>query len=216
MYQEFSRHGVNSDHLHLVPLPTAEAVSTAVVHNPRALRGRLLFVGRLTRAKGVKYLIHAMARATTQLGRQLTLTIAGDGPVRREIERSVATSGLNVEFVGWVDTRQKLDLMRQSDLLVVPSLWPEPFGLVGIEAGSLGVPAVAFAVGGIPDWLIPGYSGELASGSPPSVQGLADAIVRAMGDGEHYASLCRGARETASRFTLDAHLKSLTAILSSA
>jgi len=97
---------------------------------------------------------------------------------------------------------------------VVPSLWPEPFGLVGIEAGHLGVPAVGYAVGGIPDWLIAGVSGELAPGDPPSPRGLADAIVRALSNHDHYNRLCAGARQTAELFSVDQHVNHLEAILS--
>jgi glycosyltransferase involved in cell wall biosynthesis len=72
---------------------------------------------------------------------------------------------------------------------------------------------VAYGVGGIHDWLIPGESGELAPGDPPTVEGLAAAIVRALGDPAHYANLCRGALEVAARFTLQTHLTKLESIL---
>ena len=65
----------------------------------------------------------------------------------------------------------------RADLLVVPSLWPEPFGLVGLEAARHRLPVAAFAVGGIPDWLRPGVNGYLAPGDPPTPGGLADAII---------------------------------------
>jgi glycosyltransferase involved in cell wall biosynthesis len=213
MYREFLRHGARKDQLHLVPLAVTDRFRPAAALAPRMLRGRLLLVGRLTDVKGGRYLIEAIPRAAKRLGRPLTLSVVGDGPARPELEQLAARHQVAVEFAGWVDTRRKLDLMRRADLLVVPSLWPEPFGLVGIEAGSLGVPAVGFAVGGIPDWLIPGRSGELAPGNPPTVQSLADAIVRALRDAEHYAELCKGAWENACRFTLEAHLTSLTGIL---
>ena len=45
--------------------------------------------------------------------------------------------------------------------MAVPSLWPEPFGLVGLDAASLGRPAVAFDVGGIGEWLTDGANGRL-------------------------------------------------------
>ncbi len=106
--------------------------------------------------------------------------------------------------------------MRQADLLVVPSVWPEPYGLVGVEAGGLGLPAAGYAVGGIPEWLIPGHSGELAPGDPPTVDGLADAIVRAVADPAHYAKLCRGAWETSGSSTLRSHLEYLEPILEDA
>ena len=50
---------------------------------------------------------------------------------------------------------------------MVPSIWPEPFGQVGPEAGLYGVPAAAFAVGGTPSWLTDGVNGRLAPGDPP-------------------------------------------------
>jgi glycosyltransferase involved in cell wall biosynthesis len=120
---------------------------------------------------------------------------------------------VRAEFTGWLGSAEKLELLRQSDLLAVPSLWPEPFGLVGIEAGCVGLPAVGFAVGGIPDWLIPGYSGELAPADPPTVEGLAEAIVRALSDPTGHAKLSRGAWEVARRFTLASHLAKLEPIL---
>ena len=103
--------------------------------------------------------------------------------------------------------------MRCCDLLAVPSLWPEPFGLVGLEAGCVGLPSVGFAVGGIPDWLIPGETGELAPGDPPTAEGLADAVVRALADPIHLGRLRRGAWEMSRRFTLTKHLDILEPVL---
>jgi glycosyltransferase involved in cell wall biosynthesis len=103
--------------------------------------------------------------------------------------------------------------MRAADLLAVPSVWPEPFGLVGIEAGCVGLPAVAYDVGGIGEWLVPGRSGELAPGDPPTVDGLAGAIVRALRDPVRYASLRRGAWEIARQFTMAAHMNRLEPVL---
>jgi glycosyltransferase involved in cell wall biosynthesis len=106
--------------------------------------------------------------------------------------------------------------MRAADVLVVPSVWPEPFGMVGIEAGSVGLPAIAYAVGGIPDWLIPGVSGESAPGERPNPQQLAEAIVRALGDPDHHQRLRIGAWEVARRFSPEAHLERLLPVLKAA
>jgi len=100
--------------------------------------------------------------------------------------------------------------------LIVPSVWPEPFGLVGIEAGCVGLPAVGYGVGGIPDWLKPGISGELAPGKIPNPHELADAVVRAIGEESHWQKLRVGAWETAKSFTLQKHLQQLEAVLMSA
>jgi glycosyltransferase involved in cell wall biosynthesis len=213
MYREMERHGVSPEKLHLAPLPTTDVIPDPVPPAPKRPTGKIIFAGRLTDLKGAKHLIQAIPRAARGLNQHLSLTIAGDGPERGELQETARQLGVAVEFAGWVHTRRKLELMREADLLAVPSLWPEPFGLVGIEAGCLGVPAVGYAVGGIPDWLIAQESGELAPGDPPTVDGLADAIVRALGDTAHYNRLCLGAWNLARRFTLENHLAVLEPIL---
>jgi glycosyltransferase involved in cell wall biosynthesis len=214
MQRELERHGVSHDKLHLAPLPVAEADHPSI---PAAKipQGRLLFVGRLVDVKGAHYLIEAIPEAAGLLARRLTVTIAGDGIERQKLQDLAHRLHVDAEFPGWVDPKRRQDLMRQADLLAVPSLWPEPFGLVGLEAGCLGLPAVGYAVGGIPDWLISGQSGELAPGDPPTVDGLARAIVRAFSDPQHYARLCMGAWEQARQFSLERHIAQLEVILQS-
>ena len=73
--------------------------------------------------------------------------------------------------------------------------------MVGIEAGFEGLPAIGFATGGIPDWLVDGVSGATAPGERPVVRDLADALVRALGDERHYRTLCAGARKVSAQFS---------------
>lgn len=215
MYREYEKNGVTAERLRVMRLPLTSAIS-AVAERPAPARNRILFLGRLMDVKGVHYLIPAVAKASRTLGRPLMLTIAGEGPERTRLQELTSHCEMNVEFTGWVNEEQKLQLMQAADLLVVPSLWPEPFGLVGIEAGNVGLPAAAYAVGGIPDWLIAGESGELASGDPPTVEGLAAALVRALADARHYDQLRRGARRMAQRFSLENHLAELEEVLNTA
>jgi glycosyltransferase involved in cell wall biosynthesis len=209
MYEEYLQHGVPSEKLHLLRMPLVDSTPPATPPLPKTPKGHILFIGRLTNLKGVRYLIEAIPKAAGKLGRSLTLTVAGDGPARLELERFSRRQEVTSIFTGWIDAVQKSELMRRTDLLAVPSVWPEPFGLVGIEAGSLGVPAVGYSVGGVAEWLIPGQSGELAPGDPPTVDGLSDAIVRALADPAHYAELCLGAWEKSRSFSLDDHLDQL-------
>jgi len=214
MRREYVRHGVQSEKIHLAALPNpneGEQVHAVVPRTPS--RGNLLFLGRLTKLKGAAELLRAIPLAEKQLGRPLAVTVAGDGPERVRLQEFAERNSLRAEFTGWVASVRKADLIALSDLLVVPSLWPEPFGLVGIEVGTHELPTVAYDVGGISDWLIPGYSGELAPGHPPTVDGLAQAICRALSDPSHYAALCSGAREVAGRFTLAAHILKLESTL---
>lgn len=216
MRREYLRQGVPSDRLHLVPLPVTETERYADPPAQKAPQGRILFIGRLTDLKGGPYLVAAIPKAAQALGRPLTLTVAGDGPERRPLQELAEKLRVTAEFTGWIDTPTKLNLLAETDLLAVPSVWPEPFGLVGIEAGCHGAPAVGYDVGGISDWLIPGESGELAAGNPPTVEGLSSAIVRALADPNHYARLCRGAWEIAGRFNMKRHMETLNSILAAA
>jgi glycosyltransferase involved in cell wall biosynthesis len=213
MLGELVRHGVSEDKILLAPLPTTDVLPGSAPPAFKRLTGRIVFAGRLTDIKGAAYLIQAIPKAEHKLGRGLTVSIAGNGPERVALEREARRLGVTVEFAGWMRTAQKVELMRGADLVAVPSLWPEPFALVGIEAGCLGVPAVGYDVGGIPDWLIAGQTGELAPGNPPTVDGLAETIVRALASEEHYRKLCTGAWNSARKFTLQNHLARLAPVL---
>jgi glycosyltransferase involved in cell wall biosynthesis len=153
-----------------------------------------------------------MALASQALGRPLHLDVTGDGPERDALASRARAHGINVDFRGWIETARLGRLMEIVDVLAVPSLWPEPFGVVGIEAGCFGLPSVAFATGGIPSWLRAGVSGELAP-TPPSVSGLADALVRALRDPAHLDALRLGAWQVAREFSRERHVEGIEAAL---
>jgi glycosyltransferase involved in cell wall biosynthesis len=211
MREEYRRHGVDEAKLYWFPY-TAFQKPDDRPPPPRPLTGRVLMLGRLTTLKGGCLLIRAVVRAGQLLGRPLTLVVAGEGPDRRAMEALAARLGAKAEFVGWVGAERRLELMRGADVLAVPSVWPEPFGLVGPEAGAVGLPAVAFAVGGIPDWLVPEETGELAT-APLTAEGLADALVRALRDPDHRARLGEGAWRKSKELSPEAHLAHLEPLL---
>jgi glycosyltransferase involved in cell wall biosynthesis len=173
------------------------------------MTGQVLVIGRLTGLKGIDVLIRAIPTAARVLKRPLRLTVAGTGECLGALKALAKRCGVEADFKGWVSTEERLALMRSADLLAVPSTWPEPFGVVGIEAGSMGLPAVAFDVGGIGDWLIPGVSGELAPGTPPRAEELAEAVVRALADPSHHQELRVGAWRKSKEFSRAAHVERL-------
>lgn len=208
-YQDAQDEQVNTP-LREAPLPCLDQEQLIEARIPR----RLLFLGRMTFLKGGRILLDALPSVRASLDRTLHVTFAGDGPDRHVWERTAnqlaaRNPGLYIDFVDWVSGQQKEFLLRESDLLIVPSLWPEPYGRVGLEACSQGVPVVAFAVGGIPEWLTDGVNGHLAPGNPPTVPGLAEAIIKCLRDPSVYARLKLGAVQMAQRCSFEGHLAAL-------
>ena len=142
--------------------------------------------------------------------------MAGEGPIRARLERDLSAMEIPARFVGWVEGEAKQKLFDEADLLVFPSTWPEPFGLVGLEAAAAGLPAVAFDLGGIREWLVPGRTGELAPATPPSSGGLGQAIARAAQSAANLERLGDAAREHSLLFNVKRHLAGLEAILQEA
>ena len=182
---------------------------------------KLVFLGRMGRLKGGELLIDALPKVCKALTRPVRVTFAGDGPERSAWEQRAGlaqtrSQKLEMEFVGWVNKQRRDTLLSESHLLVVPSVWPEPFGLVGMEAGLHGVPTAAFAVGGIPEWLSDGVNGYLGPADPPTSKGLAEAIIKCLSDSETHARLRRGAMAIARKFEMKNHLTPLLQVFESA
>jgi len=159
---------------------------------------------------------HAVRFACDAVDEDIPLTMAGDGPQRAAWERLAERLAVEATFTGWVDDARRAELLRAASVLAVPSAWPEPFGLVGLEAGVFGVPSVAFDVGGIDDWLTDGVNGWLVPGDPPSVHDLAAAIVRAAREPDVLAGMRAGARDVAERMSLERHVDAVERVLASA
>lgn len=216
MAQEYQRQGISSDRVHVVPL---FPVGIAPDPDPPARRSswtnNVLLVSRLTDIKGADFVVEAVSIAGGILGRSLRLVVVGDGPRRAGIENDAARSQVSVDMVGWADIERRNTAMRDADALLVPSVWPEPFGLVGIEAGCVGVPSVAFAVGGTGDWLKSGESGESAAGGAPSAKTLGEALARVLASPDTHHRLRIGAWQVSQQFGIDRHVDHLTRILDS-
>lgn len=190
----------------------SEKTASAVPAREPSSELHLLFSGRMEYLKGGHVFIDALPQVASRLNQGLRVTFAGDGRERHALERraaAVRNQQWEIEFPGWVDRSRIEALLQNCDLLVVPSLWPEPFGLVGPEAGQYGVPVAAFDVGGIHDWLVSGVNGYLASGSPPTAAGLAEAIIACLRDPEIHARLRAGAVEVSRQFNIKNHLTAL-------
>lgn len=103
----------------------------------------ILFIGRLEKRKGVKYLLHAF-RELQALHPNVRLQIGGDGVDREKLEELRDSLHLqNVEFLGYLEDTKKLELLHTADLFCSPALYGESFGIVLLEAMSSGLVTVA-------------------------------------------------------------------------
>ncbi|WP_133177966.1 glycosyltransferase [Microbacterium testaceum] len=110
----------------------------------------VLFVGRLSREKGVDELVHACH------GAGIPLVVAGDGPLRSELQSAVTGLGANVRFTGHLPHEELLALRQNCIAQVIPSTWPENAPLSVLEAGASGVPMIASNRGGLPEFMSDG------------------------------------------------------------
>ena len=120
----------------------------------------ILAIGRISIPdKGFDYLIKALS----YLKSDFEAVIIGDGPDLNYIKQQAYDLGLNdkVKFTGWLSRKEIEDYYAKCRVVIVPSMWAEPFGLIGIEAMTYSKPVIAFNVGGIPDWLIHKKNGFL-------------------------------------------------------
>jgi glycosyltransferase involved in cell wall biosynthesis len=143
-----------------VPLPTPPP-SREFARRPSD-HPRFVFVGRLSREKGVASLLRAFARLREEAP-TAELRLVGDGEERESLERLADSLrlGESLVFCGWLGPPEIEDELAAAWASVAPSLWAEPLGLVAVEAAVRGVPVVASATGGLAEIVAHGRNGLL-------------------------------------------------------
>lgn len=183
-----ARSGVRGATALALPLPD-DAYGTA----PPPRDETLVFVGRLQPQKGLRSLIRALGRVPAE--RRALLRIVGDGPDRAACVAEAARRMVRVELLGRLDADGVRRAIDDAAALVLPSLWDEPFGYVGIEAFARRRPVIAYDVGGIGSWLRDGCNGILVRAGDEAA--LAGALARIFAQA---AELGAAARADAERF----------------
>ena len=146
-------------------------------------------VGRLEPVKGFTYFVQA-ARAIAQRAPQTTFILVGDGSLRGPLREESEALGDRFRMLG---LREDVpDLMAAMEVFVLPSL-NEGMGRVLLECGAAGIPAVASAVGGVPDLIEDGRTGYLVAPGDPGA--AAEAVMRLVADSELRAAMGARARE---------------------
>jgi len=173
----------------------------------------VLHVGRLTPEKGLLELIESLKLTTVPVkllvvGREGAL---GHSDFHKQVIRRASEIGLEIEVQGWLSGDELGRAYARAQVVAFSSTWPEPFGLVGIEAMAAGKPVVAFDGGGVRQWLDHERTGFAVPQG--DFAGFAKRIDQLMGDEMLRAVMGATARATAKiRFSPDAHMRSLLGI----
>ena len=132
----------------------------------------LAFLGRLTADKGPDAAIRIARAAGMPLRIAAKIPRAETGYFKRHIEPEL--DGKSVQLVGEVDERSKQPFLSQAAALLFPIDWPEPFGLVMIEAMACGTPVIAYRAGSVPEVIEPGVTGFIVDNESEAVQAVKD------------------------------------------
>jgi glycosyltransferase involved in cell wall biosynthesis len=180
-YRTFADHSLVSisDHQRL-PMPPVNWGGT-IYHGlpadllaPRLGTGEdyLAFLGRISPEKRPDRAIRIAARS----GRRLKIAAKIDSVDRGYWEREIAPlvdHYPNVEFIGEINEQQKVHFLGQAAALLFPIDWPEPFGLVMIEAMACATPVIAFRCGSVPEVIEHGVSGFIVESEDEAVAAVA-------------------------------------------
>ena len=158
------------------PLPWANWLTTVYhglpenLYRPRSAPGTYLaFLGRVCPEKRVDRTIAIARRAGIPLKIAAKIDPTNEDYYEREIVPLLDDAGAEVEFVGEIGEAQKGEFLRHAYALLFPIDWPEPFGLVMIEAMACGTPVIAYRNGSVPEVLEDGVTGFVVNGMEAAI-----------------------------------------------
>ena len=171
-------------------------------HIPK--KDQIVYVGRLSKEKGVETLINAFKR----FGGKTKLVIVGDGVDRVKLEE--LAKGLDVEFAGLKPVKEVRRLMSESKATILPSEWWETFGLTVVESMLEGTPVVTSNRGALPEIVQEGLFGEVFEAG--NAEACAAAIKRLLSRPD-YDEMCAAVRhEAETKYSEEANYKRLMEI----
>jgi glycogen(starch) synthase len=168
---------------------------------------RVLLIGRCVEEKGFDVALRACAR----LGDDAQVLLVGDGVERAGLVDLAAELGVHLEAPGALGVADVGAAYARASVVAVPSRYPEPFGLVAVEAGLAARPVVASAVGGLPEVVDDGVTGLLvAPDDPAALADALDAVLRNRAFAQRLADA--GHRQAVARFSMARHTTELERI----
>ncbi len=187
-------------------IPNSHGMTLAELERTRAASSasdnagvQILYLGRLERVKGVDLLCEAVARCAAQFP-DLRLDVAGWGTLEAALRREYGNHP-HIVFHGAVFGADKARLLAACAVVAVPSVYPEVFGNVVVEAYAYGKPVLAARSGGLPELVAEGQTGWLVE--PRDVDALTDAVARLAADPALARSLAPACFDAARQYAVD-------------
>lgn len=176
MHDELVRNGFAPKKIRIIPCYTDKVFDIRGFQPEKRL---ILCIGRFDGVKGIPQFIESLNFLKEQEWRA---EIVGDGPFRWEVEEKIKHFGLGsrIKLLGRLPNDQTDWCYQRCRMVVMPSMIPESFGLVGIEAMAFSKPVIAFDSGGIRNWLVDGETGFLVERG--NIKGLANRISQLLKD----------------------------------
>lgn len=174
----------------------------------------LLFVARLTKAKGVEDAIEVIRILKNQIPRiKLWIVGSGSSEYMQEIKEKIDAFGLveSIWLFGLVNETEKFNLMKRAHLLIVPSV-KEGWGLTVPEAGWFGTPAVGYRVGGLKDVILHEKTGIVTDSNASD---MAKEVARLLTETGRYKRYSRESRKLSGSYSWDHTSDVVLSLLSS-
>lgn len=198
--KELIKNGVGENRVHVLPM----GINTQSVKKMEKEKiPSLVYVGRLSKAKGIEDAFRAMYIIKNK-GRQIKLRVIGRGDAAYVSYLESLCRKLNiedsVEFLGFVSEKEKFEIIASSHILISPSA-KEGFGLTVPEAGSMGVPSIVYNSLGLSEIVINHKTGIICERNTP--ENLSENILVLLDDLALYKKLSEGAKRESLKYNWD-------------
>lgn len=199
--KDLMQNGIKENTITVLPMGITKPAKTNSLLKEK--QPTLLFVGRLSKPKGVEDAIVAISEINKEIP-NARLWIVGRGQEEyvkqlQELTKQLAIES-NIIFFSYVTEEEKFNLMARAHLLLHPSI-REGFGLTIPEAGFVGTPTIAYNSPGIRDIVKNGHNGVLLNYNKPTL--LARETIYVLRKKSFYAKLCEGAKRDSRQYSWD-------------
>jgi len=177
--------------------------------NEKSSNGYLLYVGRLSKEKGIHYLIKAIEKVIQDFP-NVKLKVVGHGPEKENLEKLAVDMGIenNIDFLGFVTDQELKTFFENCYAVVMPSFWMENNPIVGLESLAYKKPLIGSNIGGIPEIIIDGKTGYLFR--PEDYEDLSEKIMDLLSNPERGEKFGRNAKKLYdNEFTPTIHINKL-------